>query len=288
MAIGCGPKVSKIILVIFNFIFLLIGGAVLGFGIRVLMQSSQLLEMDKTGIVTVMANIFAYIIIGLGGFIFLISFLGCCGALCENKCMLGCYICLVIFLLLLVAIVGAVFIYFTAVAAAILQAVADQSYATMMQDPLINQTSAGPIYTPLGKALQVFQFTQECCGKKGPLDYKDHQISKLGYPVLPTCCKVEANYEINGTHAETKQVVNWDECSREANLVFSMNSVAIPGVEFKQLHIDGCSGDWYDAINSVKTIVIIGTAFIVAFEILCIIIAICLCTNVDNERSSVY
>lgn len=288
MAIGCGPKVSKVILVIFNFFFLLIGGAVLAFGIRVLMQSPQLLEMDKTGTMAVIANIFAYIIIGLGGFIFLISFLGCCGAVCENKCMLGCYICLVIFLLLLVATVGAVFIYFTAVAAATLQEFADQSYSNMMKDSLINQTSTGPTYTPQGKALQFLQFTQKCCGKKGPLDYKDHQISKLGYPVLPSCCKVEADYDINATRAETKQVINWDECRREANLVFSMNSVVIPGVEFKQLHIDGCSGDWYEVINSVKTIVIVGTAFIVAFEILCIIMAICLCTNVDHERSSVY
>ena len=36
-----------------------------------------------------LAQYASYVLIGVGGFIFIVGFLGCCGALKESQCMLG-------------------------------------------------------------------------------------------------------------------------------------------------------------------------------------------------------
>lgn len=70
----------------FRFLRLQLGGSfLLGVGVWVL--------VDPTGFREIVAAnplLFTgvYIILGMGGMLFLLGFLGCCGAIRENKCLL--------------------------------------------------------------------------------------------------------------------------------------------------------------------------------------------------------
>lgn len=72
------------------FLFQLIGCTLLGVGIWI--------AVDRSFMATITGNplyaVAAYIIIAGGGIVFLISFLGCCGALTENRLMLLVVSCL--------------------------------------------------------------------------------------------------------------------------------------------------------------------------------------------------
>lgn len=103
MAVGCGATCAKVILITFNFLFWLSGVALLVLGIWVVADPTVennlrvIEEPDgKTGMM--MTKYLAYALIGIGGLVFLIGFLGCCGALKENKCLLGLYL---VFLILI-------------------------------------------------------------------------------------------------------------------------------------------------------------------------------------------
>jgi len=103
MAVGCGATCAKVILITFNFLFWLSGVALLVLGIWIVADPTVennlrvIEEPDgKTGMM--MTKYLAYALIGIGGLVFLIGFLGCCGALKENKCLLGLYL---VFLILI-------------------------------------------------------------------------------------------------------------------------------------------------------------------------------------------
>jgi len=95
MAVGCGATCAKVILITFNFLFWLSGVALLVLGIWIVADPSveanlHVVEDPSAGLV--MTKYLAFALIAIGGLVFLIGFLGCCGALKENKCLLGLYL----------------------------------------------------------------------------------------------------------------------------------------------------------------------------------------------------
>ncbi|XP_023342103.1 CD82 antigen [Eurytemora carolleeae] len=96
MVADCGATVAKYLLCVFNFIFFVIGASVLCVGvwlaadknsfIQVTKLSTALLD-DETKLVVKefsepdVIEQAAYVLIALGAFIFIISFLGYCGAI---------------------------------------------------------------------------------------------------------------------------------------------------------------------------------------------------------------
>ncbi|XP_029697750.1 tetraspanin-18B isoform X2 [Takifugu rubripes] len=75
----------KYLMFVFNFLIFLGGSFLLGVGVWVL--------VDPTGFREIIAAnplLFTgvYVILGMGGMLFLLGFLGCCGAIRENKCLL--------------------------------------------------------------------------------------------------------------------------------------------------------------------------------------------------------
>lgn len=84
---ACGIKCIKYLLIIFNVVFWLVGLAILAIGIWIAVDPSI---KDKLGGGDHLdyLRIGAYVIIGVGAFIALVGFLGCCGAMKESQCML--------------------------------------------------------------------------------------------------------------------------------------------------------------------------------------------------------
>uniref|UniRef100_T1JI90 Uncharacterized protein n=1 Tax=Strigamia maritima TaxID=126957 RepID=T1JI90_STRMM len=103
MPLGCGLTVCKWILGFFNLLIFICGAAVLGTGIWLaidkksmltILKATEALSEDPTvqnfNAPSVLEQA-AYILIGAGAIIFLLGFLGCCGAFQESKCMLSTY-----------------------------------------------------------------------------------------------------------------------------------------------------------------------------------------------------
>ena len=83
------------------------GCIVLGFGIYVLAAGKDLAELikDGQGEAISLYSSAAIILIILSLFVIIVTFFGCCGALKENKCMLGTYFAIVLafFIIFIVA-----------------------------------------------------------------------------------------------------------------------------------------------------------------------------------------
>ncbi|XP_066276224.1 tetraspanin-8-like [Branchiostoma lanceolatum] len=109
MADGCCASCSKILLFIFNTLFWLMGAGLLTVGIWSLLDPGlkNLTLLDLSYL-----NAVSYMCIAAGGVIMVVGFLGCCGAITENKCMLVTFaICqfLIFGLMLSAGIVGLVY-----------------------------------------------------------------------------------------------------------------------------------------------------------------------------------
>ncbi|KAF4523026.1 hypothetical protein B566_EDAN007456 [Ephemera danica] len=96
MAISCGAKCARSILLTFNLVFWLSGCTLLVLGVWLIV------EPDAGRLINVVAPIhlppnlhipLAYVLAALGAAILLVGFIGCCGALQESRCLLAVYNC---------------------------------------------------------------------------------------------------------------------------------------------------------------------------------------------------
>jgi hypothetical protein len=105
MVYGCGNKCTKILVIAFNAFFCIAGIVILGVGIYANLQTSKFQELvDKIDpsqefdVSTWRTAI--WVLVAIGGFIFLTGFLGCCGAATENSCLLSVFFTVVLILFL--------------------------------------------------------------------------------------------------------------------------------------------------------------------------------------------
>lgn len=82
---NCGAHIVKYILFLFNFLCLVAGVLLIVFGSLVLTNNAGVMHIPVDLVEFPQGIPIAAIV--LGAIIFLISFLGCCGACKENNCM---------------------------------------------------------------------------------------------------------------------------------------------------------------------------------------------------------
>ncbi|XP_061717755.1 tetraspanin-9-like [Cydia pomonella] len=154
--------VVKYVLFFANAVFALAGLGLLGVGIAVLVQFSDLVD-----IVPVAINSIPIAVIVVGAIVFLISVFGCCGAIRESRCLLIMYsVCMMI--------LAAVKIYLAVV---IFQNLSDiyDVVEGWIRDAFNNPN--------LRDAFHVVEAAFQCCGVSGHGSYDGV------YPALPlTCC----------------------------------------------------------------------------------------------------
>ncbi|XP_022344797.2 uncharacterized protein LOC111137580 [Crassostrea virginica] len=155
----------------------LFGGACCGLGVFVLVDKNQILVLTRSVDTSNMdapslLESAAYALIAGGGFVFLVAFLGCCGALKKDKCMLTVY----------AIVVGLIFI---------VEAVACILAVVYKND--FDKYAKGNLNTLLQTKY------------KGPYDTSD--VISLAFDlafILLECCGVESGAEFNST------VTNWN------------------------------------------------------------------------------
>jgi hypothetical protein len=110
--LSCGAKVVKYILFVFNFIFWVTGAVLLGVGIWVLSDPNATHYLQIASVDYGLIKSAAICLIAVGGLVFIVGGLGCCGACRENSACLTTFSALLIFLLfiqVIAVIMAAVF-----------------------------------------------------------------------------------------------------------------------------------------------------------------------------------
>jgi len=159
----CSDQMAKILLITFNLVFLVSGLAIviLSFTASHPASFDELVKGFKS------VN---HIFLGVGITISIISFIGCCGAWMENKCMLN------LFLILLVVILiteGSVGTYAYVKRGTIKKSVKDEGMKLLKQ----NNTASWDVFDNIQKPFK-------CCGMDGADDYTNNKI-----PVPKSCCE---------------------------------------------------------------------------------------------------
>lgn len=95
---GCGEFLVKYILFFANLFFALAGIALIGLGVAVELQVTDVLEIFEDSQIFQLTPIGAIVI---GCIVFVVAFFGCCGAIRESNCMLITYSLFMIILMVL-------------------------------------------------------------------------------------------------------------------------------------------------------------------------------------------
>lgn len=89
MALGGCYTCLKYLMFVFNFIFWLIGCALLTVGIWAKVEEKSLSELIKNDEIAYSLSVYAWVIIAVGAVVLVLGFLGCCGAIRESQFMLA-------------------------------------------------------------------------------------------------------------------------------------------------------------------------------------------------------
>ncbi|CAH1787315.1 unnamed protein product [Owenia fusiformis] len=281
MAIGCGAKCSKFMLIVFNFIFWLSGAALLGIGIWLRVDPTILKLQDLISISTddQYLNYIAYFLIGVGAFVFLVGFLGCCGAIKESRCMLGMYIFFMVLIMGAEIAAGVLAIVYKAQ----IEKELNKSLATEIKEKF-EETNA------IGAAMGYTQLYFDCCGVSGQADYVNSKFSNMTSRY--DCCGVEGVetynnslfqnttkklYPVTCCKARTKDYANFNNTEWE-------DQTCLAGTNTDLINDKGCLKALEGWFSSHATMFIGIGIGIACLELFGFIFAICLCRNVGEEE----
>ncbi|GFG29550.1 hypothetical protein Cfor_12371 [Coptotermes formosanus] len=197
MAISCGLKCSKSVLLFFNLLFWLSGCLFIVAGMWMLLDPTKthLLHLTATeDVVPDLLYYLAYFMVAIGCVIIVAGFCGCCGSLYERRSVLITYF-VFLFLLLCAELVVAV-----------TTLVYREHFLTGVEDRLMNRFKDryGKDSGVFTQAVEQVQFTFNCCGVLSDADYisTKWQNESVGIPArsrinVPLTCCILANADVS-------------------------------------------------------------------------------------------
>lgn len=228
MGLSCGMKFTRILLFIFNIVFWLLGVTVLGVGIKSRVDGGSWEGLVKDKVITNAANL----MIASGIIVAIIGFVGCCGAIKKNTCMLMSY-AILIFLIFILEIAAGAYAYTK-------KDKVEKDLETNLKDVINNsygqELDADKLLT---EAVDWFQQKVECCGIQTYEDwkrtawYKNTSIPTKDKRQVPrSCCRTEsATCNKNArTSADFKKNIYERGCVKAGKDFIKSNLFKIGGV----------------------------------------------------------
>eukprot|EP00095_Tigriopus_kingsejongensis_P002024 maker-scaffold1627_size33010-snap-gene-0.10 protein:Tk02024 transcript:maker-scaffold1627_size33010-snap-gene-0.10-mRNA-1 annotation:"tetraspanin-18" len=219
---------------------------VCAFGIYALIDGQAVTALVESADESLSINVYttaAIILIVVSVIVIIVTFLGCCGALKENRCMLGIYFTLLL-TMFIVLIVGAVIGY-------------SQSLDELKK-PLISSTtkydadSDNKKISTLTKAWNRVQTDFKCCGVDSYQDWNGNRyLEGKGVEVPTSCCARDG-------------ISNQDDCQKNPSKA-----------DYK---LEGCYQKLKDNIKSHSNKIMIVAVVIIVIMFLNMIFAFVLCT----------
>lgn len=248
MGQGC-KTASKYFLFLFNLIFFLFGGVIMGFGLWLLLDNQSFIVVlsDSTGVKAA-----CYILIGVGGFSMLMGSLGCVGAIYEIRCLLGLYFgCLL--LILVAQIAAGALIYFQ-------KDQLNDEMSTIITKVFNNYPGNN---SSTEQAWDFIQRTMSCCG------WSNHQ-----------------DWRLNAVIVNSSQLLFPCSCQNATLSTTNMSDSGFCEAQTSDwpVYDRGCSNSVENWIIT-NMWVVLGICLAVAFiELLGMVLSICLCRNVHTEE----
>ncbi|KAI2800312.1 hypothetical protein RDWZM_000476 [Blomia tropicalis] len=177
--VSCGGKLIKIILGLFNLIWLIVGAVIIYIGVRLVLLHGDLEEVSDLAKIDFKALSVIILIVGIA--IVVISFLGFFGACCQNRVLLFLYSAILV-------VIIAIEIYGLVVA--IRNNTDIEKEISDAVGKAINEINTDRKTAYL---LGMFQYKLKCCGWNGFADYKNPLVPK-------SCCgekPVSSNEPVN-------------------------------------------------------------------------------------------
>lgn len=282
----CTETICKILLYVLNIVFFIAGGAILAVGIVALVkddliyqavefltgtlsgifdQLKILTSIDLAGLIT--AN--AIILVVVGGVLFGIGFLGCCGACKKNSCMLTIYS--VIVLVVCGAQIGVA--VYAVVDASKLEAQIKDGLTIALDKSYKNgiRFSGNDIVKPqLGEdiAWDYLQLDLQCCAVNNFTDYSSSARSWNATYTLPggsvvdpakvppSCCKIKNVDAIRDNNITGLQFTNLNSCMTTGSSEFTNQA--------------GCYASLREIFTDNQTLIIAIFCLIVIVEIIAV------------------
>lgn len=241
-------KCSRYLLVVFNFFFWVSGCGLLGIGIWICVDDriEEFLKNASIGFPLDWIYVFAYVTIGVGGFIFITGFCGCCGAVRESAWMLAGYIGCVVIILVAELVIG---VYI---------AVERKNLEGMLKTELTRLVNEYSTHNN-NVTMDFIQKNFDCCGARNFSDYKESKLNNGSttpstWIVPSSCCKTE----------------NTVQCYSEARNL---------GPTYTEIRSRSCFDNIIDFLYENVVILISVAVGVAVAEILGVICAVILCQN---------
>jgi len=285
MAIGCGATFAKIILIIYNIIFLLTGLALIALGIWLIADGSvtNFISLSFNGSNSTFFRNAAILLIAMGALVLVISVIGFVGAILENTILLGIYIAFLIVIFCGEIAGGVVAIVYKDRIVYNLDSILLTSLSGLVQynssKSYYNYNSPYCQSSDTGYLWDYAQITLKCCGVNGPDDYTNafngssynfksmcSNLTNSNYPV--SCFPFKStNTSFGNFHTNPD-----DEYQAQALVDFSSGPYST-----------GCVNQVAYYIQRYAPVLIgIGIGFGI-LELYGILFAVCLCRNVSTD-----
>ncbi|XP_068615611.1 CD151 antigen-like [Brachionichthys hirsutus] len=181
---GCGTICLKYLLLLFNILFWLAGGAVLAVGVWTLVEKSDYISLLNSSLYSASA----YILIVAGVIVIVTGIVGCCATLKEMKSLLIAYLCLLLCVFLLEVIAG-VLAYITYQECFPLCYQLNEELRQNLKMTM-QQKYQQPGEESVTQAVDKLQQEFKCCGSHNYSDWTDSVWLQVNENLVPdSCCK---------------------------------------------------------------------------------------------------
>ncbi|XP_063153927.1 tetraspanin-1 [Candoia aspera] len=185
----------KVMMILFNLGIFLGGSTLLGIGIWVSVDSKSFLQIFGPVSTSVFQFVnVGYLLIALGAVLFLLGFLGCCGAQKESKCLLIMFFTIILIIFIIEVTAAVVALVYTSLAETILQGTVTQ----LLRDEYGKSKPVTEVWNTTMTELQ-------CCGLSNYTDFSNSYYYLKENNTYPAqCCN--SSIPCKASEAETTAV----------------------------------------------------------------------------------
>jgi len=227
--LSCGMKCLKYLLFVVNFIVWVCGIAVFGVGIYSRVKAGEWSDLMKEAAVVDAANL----LIASGAIVMVIGFLGCCGAIKQNRPLLVVYTILLL-LIFILEIAGGIY-------AAVKKDDVIKSLQDGFQETITNSYGGtSKADKGLTESVDWFQENVKCCGSEGPASWNETKwaktqrdnaaaANKTTYQLVPASCCKSSGCNVGSSYGAITQAYT-QGCIKESEEFLNSHMKELVGV----------------------------------------------------------